>query len=249
MRAILLAAFAAMVVASYMAPPAKAFQEPELARIIFFHLPNAFATTVFAIFAAFASWRYLATRAWIWEYRARAATELATVTAVVTMLTGILFSKVQWGAWWQWDPRQTSFLIVLALFGAYFAIRMAFDEEVMRARMAAAYSTLTVLPILFLIFVFPRLPQVAQSTFHPNDTVTTRGGFSSEYWAVVAGVFVCLMGACVWLYRMHVRASVLEEKVKDIDGKLEVNRDSATADPVVRPLAVHAADRSTDQVC
>jgi heme exporter protein C len=236
----------AVTAAAFLVPPARGFPDPELARIIFFHLPSALVTTVFAIYAAFASWRYLATRDWGWEFRALAATEIATITGVVTMLTGMLFARVQWGAWWHWDPRQTSFLIVLGLFGAYFALRMAFDEDVMRARVAAAYSTLTLLPILFLIFVFPRLPEVAQVTLHPGNTLLAPDGFSPDYRAVLTAVFALLVWMCCWLFRLYVRASYLEQKVRDIDGKLEVARDAATAGAVVRPVVVRKADRNED---
>jgi heme exporter protein C len=220
MRWVLMVALAVAVFFAYWVPPARLFPQPELARIIFFHLPSAFVATIFAIFGAIASWAYLAKRKDVWEYRALAATEMATAMAVATMVTGIIFSKVQWGAWWHWDPRQTSFLIVLLLLGAYFAVRMSFEEETARARAAAAYSTLTLLPILFLIFVFPRLPQVAQKSLHPQHTVT-RGEFSPDYWLVVLSVFVLLLLFCLWLYRMHVRTSELAAIVRDRNGNLE----------------------------
>lgn len=226
---------AALTIASYLVPPAKGFPEPELARMIFFHLPCAFCTVVFAILGSVCSWKYLQTRQWVWEFRAHAATEIATGVAVATMITGILFSKVQWGAWWSWDPRQTSFLIVLFLLGAYFAVRMAFEEDVSRARAAAAYSSLMLLPILFLIFVFPRLPQVVSKSLHPSTTIQS-GGFSKDYWSVVLGIFILLLGTCIWLYKQHVRTSLLEQAVKDRNGKLETSGDSTTAHRVDRSV-------------
>lgn len=238
MRWLALLGMAALTIASYQVAPAKNFPEPELARIIFFHLPCAFSTVVFVIFAAICSYRYLATRQWIWEYRAVAATEISLGVAVATMLSGILFSKVQWGAWWHWDPRQTSFLIVLLLLGAYFAIRMAFEDEVARARASAAYSSLMLLPILFLFFVFPRLPQVLKNSLHPSTTVQS-GGFSRDYWTVVLGIFILLLGTCIWLYKLHVRTSLLEQALKDRDGNLETSGNSPTAHRVDRSVPVH----------
>jgi heme exporter protein C len=237
MKWLALVGMALLTVASYQVAPAKNFPEPDLARIIFFHLPCAFATVGFVIFAAICSYRYLATREWIWEYRALAATEVSMGVAIATMLSGILFSKVQWGAWWHWDPRQTSFLIVLLLLGAYFAVRMAFEDEVSRARAAAAYSSLTLLPILFLFFVFPRLPQVLKNSLHPSTTVQS-GGFSRDYWMVVLGIFVLLLGTCIWLYKLHVRTSLLEQALKDRDGNLETSGNSPTAHRVDRSVPV-----------
>lgn len=239
MRWLILIGVAVATVAAYQVPPAKAFPQPELARIIFFHLPCAYATAMFAIFAAITSWRYLATRQWIWEFRALAATEMALTLGCATMLTGILFSKVQWGAWWSWDPRQTSFLIVLLLLGAYFAVRMAFDEDVARARAAAVFSSLTLLPILFLIFVFPKLPQV--KSLHPKGTVIS-GGFSPDYWTVVLTMFALMMAIAIWLYRMHVRTSVLTQS-RDNHGDLEDSGRRTTAHRVDQSVSVHESDR------
>lgn len=231
-------AMTALIVLSYWAPPAKSFPEPELARVVFFHLPCAFASVIFVLYASFCAFRYLGTRDMKWEFRSAAATEVTLAVAVATMVTGILFSKVQWGAWWHWDPRQTSFLIVLLIQGAYFAIRMAFDDEILRARAAAIYSSLTVLPVLFLIFVFPRLAQVQRNSLHPSTTVQS-GGFSPDYWTIVFGVFVVMVGLGIWLYRLHVQVSVLEQRLKDRDGKLEDTGDAAPAHRVDRVVPIH----------
>ena len=233
-----LIALAVLTVVGFMVPAAKAFPDKELARMIFFHLPCAFITVAFVIYASFCAVRYLMTRQMVWEHRSFAATEMATTTAAATMITGILFSRVQWGAWWHWDPRQTSFLIVLLLLGTYFAVRMAFDDETSRARAAAVFSTLTIVPVLFLIFVFPRLPQVLKNSLHPSTTVQS-GGFSSDYWMVVAGTFVVLFGVCIWMYRMHVKASVLENLVRDKNGNLETAGRRTTARRVGADLSVH----------
>ena len=233
MRWLALVAMAVLTVLAFQVPPAKSFPEPELARMIFFHLPCAFTTVVFVIFGAICAIKYIGTRDWVWEFRSHAATEISLGAAVATMVTGILFSRAQWGAWWHWDPRQTSFLIVILLLGSYFAVRMAFEDEVARARAAAVYSSLTLLPVLFLIFVFPRLPQVLKNSLHPSTTVQS-GGFSADYWSVVLGVFVVLLGTCIWLYRLHVKVSTLEYRLRDQHGNLENSGNSTTAHRVDR---------------
>lgn len=237
MKWIVFLAMVALTIISFQVPAAKLFPDPDLARVIFFHLPSAFTTVIFVLFGSYCAWRYLATKEWIWEYRSLAATEIGLGMSIATMLTGILFSKVQWGAWWHWDPRQTSFLIVMLLLGTYFAVRMAFEEEIARARAAAVYSTLTLVPVLFLIFVFPRLPQVLKNSLHPSTTVQT-GGFSPDYWSVVMGVFVFLLITCIGLYRNHVRASLLEQLVRDRDGNLETTGNRTTAHRVDRSVPV-----------
>lgn len=220
MKKLLFLGIPVLTVFSFAVPPAKNFSQPDLARMIFFHLPCALATVVFLILGAYAAVRHLQTREMVWEHRSLVATELTMANAVATMLTGILFSKVQWGDWWHWDPRQTSFLIVLLILGAYFAIRMAFDDEVIRARNAAAYAALSLFPELFLVFVFPRLPEVERMSLHPSTTIQNRG-FSTDYWVVILAIFALILALNVWLYRLGVRVQNLEHKVRNIDGNLE----------------------------
>ncbi len=230
-------AVAAMMVYYFNVPPAEGFMEPELARIVIFHLPCAFVCTVYVIVASVFSINYLRKRQMVWEHRAAAASAVALATGCATMATGIVFSKAQWGDWWHWDPRQTSFLIVLLLLGAYFGVRMAYDEPVIRARAAAAYSTISLLPVLMLIFVVPRIAQVADKSLHPTNTIQS-GGFSPEYWVGVSGLFLLLLVFTTWLYRLHVRVSLLEEKVIFNDATLNDTHGSDSDSGVVRPVRV-----------
>lgn len=162
----------AAIVAAFMVPPANFFPEPQLARIIFFHLPCAISTPLFLLAAAYFGVRFLQSGDMKWDLRSAAANEVGYILALLTMATGILFSRMQWRAWWQWDPRQTSFLLLLLLYAAYFALRGALGgDERRRALNTAAYTVISILPGLFLIFVFPRLPMIERNTFHPNTAL------------------------------------------------------------------------------
>jgi len=168
------------------------------------------------------------------DLRAATANELAMLFALITMVTGILFSKVQWGEWWSWDPRQTSFLFVLLILFAYFALRSAFADSVKRAVNSAAYCIAALIPILFLIFVLPRMPQV--QSLHPSNTIVS-GGLKGDYWNVVLVNFLLFLGIAIWLFRMNVRAGELELSLENRHGKLDDGGDSA-ATGVVRPLSL-----------
>ena len=219
--------------ASFAVPPAKGFNDPDLARIIFFHLPCAISTPLFLFFASYCSVRYLKTREHHWEVRASSAHAVGYVLALLTMITGMLFSRVQWGAWWQWDPRQTSFLLVLLLYAAYFALRAAYSDEQRRAVNSAAYSAMAAIPAFFLIFVFPRLPQVFSA--HPSNTIVS-GGLDRQYSTVFYTLFILILVVCAWIYRLSVRAGLLEHRVREIYGNLETRSGGAAHSGVVRPI-------------
>lgn len=240
-RWILFALAAGVVVWAMRVPPTveepgQKFLSSDLARIIFFHLPCAFAGTVYVLGGAVLSWRYLSSRDWKFEIRAAAANDMAFVLLCLTMATGILFSYVQWGAPWQSDPRQTSFLLVLLLLGAYQILRMAVPDDRRRAAAAAVYWVAALLPVLFLIFVFPRLPQVVQLSSHPSETVQG-GRLKGEYGQVVTAGFAVLLGICHWMYRMRVRAGELAHAWENRNEGLDAGGGAAPTG-VVRPLSV-----------
>jgi heme exporter protein C len=231
-------AMAAATWMTFSVPDAEAFREPKLARIIFFHLPCAFITTIFLFAGAFYSIRYLRRRNWTDEIKAVTANELAGLFGVLTMTTGILFSKVQWGEWWQWDPRQTSFLLLLMLIGAYFALRVAFSGEQRRAANSAAYSAAMLLPAIFLIFVFPRLRGV--QSFHPNQTITS-GGFDRTYGSTILTVGVLLFIVAIWFFRLRVRVSQAELTLEAHLERMD-DRGRPTDTGVVGPVPVPVED-------
>lgn len=227
---------------SYAVPDAKAFQKPELARIFFWHFPCPILATVLLILGAWCSLNYLRTSKLEWDVRSEAAHELGYVLCVLTMLTGIMFSYVQWGAWWQWDPRQTSFLLVLLVYLAYFVLRMAFQDGERKAANSAAYSLAALLPVLFLIFVFPRLPQIAQASFHPTKSIMA-GEIKGAYAQVIVATMTLMSVLCVILYQMRVKVGLAELAAETDHGNLEDHRLRTAVTGVVRPVSLSSEDR------
>jgi heme exporter protein C len=222
------------VILTFSAPPAAAFPAPELARMVFWHLPCALLAPLFLVFfGPYFAFRYLRTRDARWDIRSEAAMEVGTLLGLLTLATGMLFARVQWGAWWNWDPRQTSFLLVMLIALAYFAIRAAMADPESKAANSASYALAALLPMLFLTFVFPRLPQVL--SLHPN--VLRDGGFDSTYRGVFLTMLLLLGLLCATLYKLRVRAGLLELQYDQHHATL-ADRDHPTAPRLVRPVSL-----------
>jgi heme exporter protein C len=221
---------------SLTAPDAKGFPNEELARIIFFHLPCAFIASGLIIHTAWLGMRALRTGQHKFDSKLAAATELAALFAALTMATGVLFSYVQWGAWWQNDPRQTSFLIVLLLCCAGVALRSGLKDEQKAAQACAVYAVATILPQLFLLFVLPRILE----SFHPSDTITG-GKMSGAYWIGVLLVFVPLVWATRSLY-----VSRFQQLESLYDALNHPDNAGGTSPYPRRPVAVSPIGREED---
>jgi heme exporter protein C len=202
--------------------PATGFRDPEAARIIIFHLPWAFVASAGFIWLVVCAARVLWSKSGS-DAATVAAAEVSLLYSVNTMVSGIVFSKTQWGAWWQWDNRQTSFAVLLLILAAYFALRGAIEDPERRARLSAVYALLGGVASLFLTWVLPRVT----ATFHPTTTVQ-RGEMSADYRITYLLMTLALGLLFVWLYNM--RRQIAERETAP------VNVEPGGAVPVIRPL-------------
>ncbi len=137
----------------------------EAGRIIIMHVPTAWVTSIAFTVSAVYSARYLWRRRGPDDASAVAAAEVGFVFCVLATVTGAIFAQIVWGVFWNWDPRETSILVLLLIYAAYFALRSAIDDAERRRRLSAAYNLFAAVTMPFLLFVAPR---VAESTLHPN---------------------------------------------------------------------------------
>lgn len=163
-----LAAAVAMLGAIYMAlvqaPSAINLTETDrwAQRIIYFHVPSAWLSML-AFFVTFvAAILYLVRPQPRWDILARCSAELGIAFTVAATASGSIWAKPAWNTWWTWDPRLTTYTIVLLLYIAYFMLRGAIEEPERRARFASVYS----------IFAFVSVPITFMSirwwnTIHP----------------------------------------------------------------------------------
>lgn len=186
------------------APPAARFQGDSF-RIVFFHVPQAWVAVLAFCVNLVASLRYLRSRAALDDARAVAAARLGLLFAVLATVTGSVFAKVEWGMFWNWDPRQTSIVILLLIYAAYFALRQAITDDEHRGSLAAAYAIFAFVTMPFLVFVVPRVT----TSLHPNLVDAAEGAVRFKMdprmrlvlMAAVAG----FTGLFVWLYTLEVR--------------------------------------------
>jgi heme exporter protein C len=149
-------------------------------RILFFHVPMAWTSFVAFVAAGLFSLRYLfggsPPRDRRHDRAARAAIELGLLFGVLATVTGALWARVMWGAYWNWDPRQTSIVMALIFNGAYLALRDSIEDAEKRARLAAAYAALGLVVTPFFFFVVPRITY----SLHPDTVINSRGRIEME---------------------------------------------------------------------
>lgn len=181
------------------APPAVGFKNVMSSRILFFHVPMAWGSFVAFLAAGAWSLRYLAGgRRRDHDLAAAVAVELGLVYCVLATLSGSIWSRLEWGAFWNWDPRQTSIVLALVFYAAYLALRGAVADGETRARLAAAYAALGLVVAPFLFFVLPRLT----FSLHPEPVVNAGGDVEMDRRILQVLLFASL-GFTALFFWMH----------------------------------------------
>jgi len=212
LKLLLLPYVGAVVAAAFLWPqPAKGFIG-ESSRIVFFHVPCAWTSTLAFLVAAGASAVYLKTRNPWHDEIAAAAVRTGLLFGVLTLITGSLFAKIMWGSWWNWDPRESSYLLLVFLYAAYLFLRSAIADPERSARIAAAYALFAVVLMPFLVFVAPRVT----ASLHPQTVINPQGKIlmDTPTRAVFFGALAGFSGVFLWILSLDARAARLARTAK-----------------------------------
>ena len=126
-------------------------QQGDAYRIIFVHVPTAWMSMVVYVVMAFWAGVGLVFNS---RLSSMLATALAPTGAWMTFLalwTGALWGRPTWGAWWVWDARLTSELVLLFLYIGFMALHAAIDDSRRADRSAAVLALVGVfnVPIIY----------------------------------------------------------------------------------------------------
>lgn len=205
---VLLAIWMAVIIAAaFLYTEAASGFPGQTSRILFFHVPQAWVATLSFLVSMIASAVYLARRHVTADELALSAAELGFLFCVLATVTGSIFAKATWGSFWNWDPRETSIVILLMIYGAYFALRSAVPDPERKRVFAGVYSILAFITVPFLVFVVPRIT----ASLHPEDTMNPANpGMDAKTLKVFLGSLFAYTALFVWMLRLRMRILRLE---------------------------------------
>lgn len=127
------------------APPD--YQQGESYRIIFIHVPSAWMSMFVYVVMAVAGLLGLVWRVKMAEVIAVSSAPIGASFTFLALVTGSLWGKPMWGAWWVWDARLTSELILLFLYLGVIALYSAIEDKRVAARAVAILALVGVINI------------------------------------------------------------------------------------------------------
>ncbi len=136
---------AGVFLALFVSPPD--FRQSESVRIMYVHVPAAWMSLFCYTFMAAAGGAALVWRAPLAHMAAEATAPVGAAFTLLALATGSLWGKPMWGAWWVWDARLTSELILLFLYLGFIALNTAFDDPTRGARAAATLAVVGIVMV------------------------------------------------------------------------------------------------------
>lgn len=185
-------------------------------KIFYLHVPVAIASFAGMAVAAFYALRFLMTKSRAHDVRSRTAMQVTLVFIVATMISGDLWTRFEWGVWWVWEPRLTTYFILMLLVIGYFVLRNAIDDPERAARFSAVFCVIAFVdaPISFLI------TRLVPSSVHPVVFRTDSGLPPLMLIPFLLGLFGVLM-VSFGLYRYALRVNQASDEVEDLKRRIE----------------------------
>jgi len=187
------------------------YQQGETVRMMYVHVPSAWMalfcyTGLAAACAVALIWKHP-----LAELAAKATAPIGASFTFLALVTGSLWGKPMWGAWWVWDARLTSMLVLLFLYLGYMALNNAFDDP---GRGAKSSSILA-------LAGFVNVPIIKFSvdwwnTLHQPASVVKIGG-PAIHGSILAPLLVMSVAFTtyyLWVLLIRIRREVTANKVR-----------------------------------
>lgn len=180
----------------------------DIARIVFFHVPGAALQTVCYLVGAYFAAAYLfipfaPRKAAEIDAKSAIAMELGFTLCALATITGSIFAGMQWNSYWNWDPREISIVGMLLINAAYLVLRAAMaSRPEQRAKLAAVYAIVAIVPAVYLIWGVPRLVP----SLHPPDVLFSKERLSISYKIVLYSSFLAFTMLYIWMSQLRFRA-------------------------------------------
>ena len=185
------------------------FQQGQAYRIIFVHVPASWMSMVIYVAMAFWAWLGLSFKTRVSGMMTQALAPTGALCCFLSLWTGALWGKPMWGAWWVWDARLTSELILLFLYLGYIALTRAIDDPRRSDRAGAVVALVGVVNVPIIYFSVKWW-----NTLHQGASVSLT---KSPSMAAVMLWAMLVMTLAFWAYAVgmafyRVRQTILERE-------------------------------------
>jgi len=184
----------------------------ESIRNLYFHVPMWFSMIFLFMLSVYYSVKTLNKGKMKEDRKAVELVNVGIVFGVLGTLTGSLWAKFTWGAWWTNDVKLNGAAISMLIYFAYLILRGSIEEEEKKARISAVYNIFAFVLLIVFIGILPRMTD----SLHPGNGGNP--GFNNYdldnnmklvfYPAVLAWI---LLG--MWIFNLRFRMRQIRSKL------------------------------------
>ncbi len=186
------------------------YQQGDAVRIMYVHVPCAWLASQGYAALALASFVSIVWRHPLADLAAKEIGPVGAAATAVCLATGSLWGKPMWGAWWVWDARLTSVLVLFFLYVGHILVVRAFDSQERGFRAAAILALIGAvdLPIIkYSVDWWNSLHQPASITLTGAPTIS-----GSMLWPLALSTLGITLG--FWaVVTARLRAAVMERRI------------------------------------
>jgi heme exporter protein C len=187
----------------------------ETIRNLYFHVTMWFSMILLLCISFYSSIRYLATNKQYNDILASEAARVGVVLGIAGILTGSVWARYTWGAWWVNDMKLNGAASALLVYFAYLLLRNAINDPQKKARIAAVYNIFAFVLMIVLMLILPRLTD----SLHPGsggnpgfNVYDLDSNMRMVFYPAVTGWFLL----SVWMLNLLVRYQKLKNHAYQI---------------------------------
>lgn len=184
----------------------------ETIRNLMFHVPMWFTMFLIMLISVIHSIRYLSNPIRKYDLRAESAARVGLLFAVLGLITGSIWARFTWGAWWVSDPQLNGAFVTFLIYAGYLVLRSGIADDMKRARVAAVFNIFAYVILFILLMILPKFTE----SLHPGkggnpgfNTYDLNSSLRAVFYPAVLGWI--LLG--VWIYKIHLRINTLRSKL------------------------------------
>ncbi|MDX1974895.1 MAG: heme ABC transporter permease [Rickettsiales bacterium] len=198
-----------LVQALFISPPD--YQQGDSVRIMYIHVPAAWMSMMIYSIMAVASAAFLVWRHPLADIVARVSAPIGAGFTAITLVTGSLWGKPMWGAWWVWDARLTSVLLLLFLYIAYIALSDAYATVERGKKICAVMALIGIVNIPII-----RFSVEWWNTLHQPASIIRSGGVAIDSAMLIPLFSMALAFNCYYaiLLIIRVKSTLLEQRIR-----------------------------------
>lgn len=189
-------------------------------KIFYFHAPSAWVSFLSFFVVFLFSILYIIKRDKKWDRIAYSAAEIGIIFCTLVLISGSLWGKAIWGAWWTWDSRLTSTFILWLIYMVYLMLRYYGERSEKMARFSAIIGIVGFLdiPIIHMSVLWWR-------TLHPTPVVLRmdRIGGGLPYSMFITLIISFISFTILYLYILFERVNIerLKDDIEVLNGTIE----------------------------